>query len=150
MADSKRLRIIKAVVTQLSGITVANGYHSNVASVKHGARIIFGTPPDEMPAIDVHGGPGDGDEDPDSTVVGEFDITCLGAVPNGDDGQKDLDAAENLIADIKNRMAESPTLGGLAINARATGDEDVDAQYWVKAICEVVIRVRYTHGYGSA
>jgi len=139
-----RLVAIGKVVTLLRGITTANGYTTTVASVVHGARILYEEPPDKFPIVDVMGGPGGNNEYPADHGESSFEIVIRGAVRG-----VDLSGSEGLLADIKNRIIGDPTLTGSVILISPTR-EDVDGGYWEHSWCEVVCTCWYEHNLGSA
>jgi hypothetical protein len=53
MADTIRKLILDALKTSLEGITVANGYHTDVTTVEIAAKPWNEVPPDDMPWIGI-------------------------------------------------------------------------------------------------
>lgn len=125
MSDSKRLRILKKLSEQLSAITHANGYRTEVRSVRRGVAVIGRDEP--LPCITILESP-KSDMEPfrADNSVRQKDMWLLfiqGFIK--DDFENPTDPAHDLLADIKKCLSANfdpksseYSLGGLAASFR--------------------------------
>ena len=146
MTDCVRLQICDAIVTLLSGITTGGGYHNTIPTngCKRAARILFDTPPDHWPLIDVGLGEESRNYDPCNLVDAVMKVTIIASVRG-----VDLDGIENLIADIENRLATDPTLGGLCVQ-QFISYIATDGGAWEHSTAQIDVMVNYLHTFGAA
>lgn len=130
MADSKRLRILKALTALIEEVTVANGFqHDLPGAVFRGRRLFTSNDPLPMVSILEYLRP-----DLVETGAGysrnknqeDFDLLIQGWAE--DDPKNPTDPAHNLLADVKKKVAEirdetssNYRLGGLTVDLRQDG-----------------------------
>jgi hypothetical protein len=156
MTDSKRLRILKALSTQLSTITVVNGYQHDIANVFRG-RTVFGDS-DRVPLISILEYPRPDFKNIEAGYIGarkkvdDWDILLQGFVK--DDKDNPTDPAHLLLADVKKclslvtKSTESAyLLGGLLTDiandggiVRPPDDLSYKAHFYLRVVLKFVER----------
>jgi hypothetical protein len=122
MADSKRQQIVSAIKTRLQGITVANGYETDLGNAIYEWRL-SAYQSTELPGADLR--------DTTETVgvtVGSHEHKMTAEV-------KVLGSTSSLPADIRKRLADvvkaagtDLTWGGLAEDTAAAGQDLIEAE----------------------
>lgn len=108
MADGRRLRLLKAITTTLEGISVADGFNTDLGAGKvFRGRSYFGES-DPVPMISILEAPlpPDQQQSPDSSDVND---SLLELVVQGftlDDADNPTDPAHVLLADAKRALAQ--------------------------------------------
>lgn len=144
MSDSKRLAILKGLQTQLETITIANGYHRDVAKVSRKFRLwedVIEVPRiNILPLLEriegtVHRQP------PSVNISNPFGFRLVSYVDAGEDVNDEgilADEAENHISDVKKCLYANPTLGLSYIIEFSL--DFVDAYFiWNEQKCVVVV-----------
>ena len=148
MADTVREKIFADLVTTLSGISTANGYDNNIASVQRWD--MNGNNKVGVPAIIVNSGPEKNDDGK------AYDLThCLLTVflelwvrqNEAESAAMPTDKLLNsLLGDIKKSLAEDVTRGGNAFDTEVTDVETfetVEGQQHAGLV--VTIEIEYRH-----
>lgn len=119
MLESKRSKILKAVVTALQAIKLSNGYPMQVAEEDITRVLGDFLTTDRFPALRVVVGPETVVEQPVAFTVMTIQITVK-ALLKVDQWDR-LDAVEDALASVRKAMVADPQLGGLARDIQYTG-----------------------------
>lgn len=146
MTSSARQDIRDALVTLLGTIT-------GIGSVSTRARIFFhDIPVDQFPALDVIVGQEiisyNPTDDVDSTinVIIRGSVNATDAAAETSNGQVQI---ENLIRDVKNKLASDFTLAGKVIDLVPT-NIITDEGFLITPTFQMTVRVRHEHDFGGA
>lgn len=122
MADSKRQQIVNAIKTRLQGITVANGYQTDLGNAVYEWRL---TPyqSTELPCADVR----DTTESVEATVEVHIHKTTMEVKVLGSTGSLPADIRKRL-ADVVKAVGTDLTWGGLAEDTVAAGQDLIEAE----------------------
>lgn len=125
--DSKRGRIVEAVVNRLKAMTVAGGYHWDIkaTSVYSDPVNLLNVPEPELPALSVEPSAGSRYEfHPANQMEDYFVLLITGRVTaNGLAVERKHQAAENLLMDLEKTLTVDITLGGLLFDLRLRSPE---------------------------
>lgn len=146
MADSKRLKILKALSVQLADVTVANGYRTDVQKVYRGKTTLGSNNP--LPCITIIEAPTP-DDQPFRAAEGvkqkdNWYLFVQGFVK--DDPDNPTDPAHDFLADVKRCLSRNfdansaeYMLGGLAASFRMEpgtcappGEVSPTAYFWLR------------------
>lgn len=136
MADAISQQIMDAIGIQLQGITVANGYVSNVGNSVFADRVTPLTET-ELPGIIYR----DPDEDEESLTMGYQHMTMkveIEVATYGPTAPKDV--RNILIADVKKAVRANLSWSGLALDTRITG-RSMQVEHMERLIAGAVIRL---------
>ena len=143
MADSRRQRIVAAIVTRMALINGAGSYETNIAGRVKDSETNWAQDQATLPAISIFDG--DAIANPTSTgayrgVVHEMAVMIKGYTEQGSTAAN----ARKLIKDIKTAIRVDDKWSGLAMQSREVADRVVrnDESYEVEG-CEVEIGVMF-------
>lgn len=127
---SVRKRIIEHVVTTLQGITEANGYHVDMASVQRYDSKGFRSK--AMPACIVQGGEQSTHDGATPMVSKSFTVWVQALMRRDEDDPQSVDdALEDIVCDIETALMQDHTRGGLAVTTET--DEVAPMDYLDKS-----------------
>jgi len=148
MADSIRETVLQALKTALEGITIANGYETDMGkTVERGLRVPLEE--DELPAIVIVEGEEDVASEPFAKNTCYLQVEIHGYVTFTDSDEGNWSAIGNKqIADIVKLIGLNQNLGGLAIDMQPAKrmNYEPESETVIKAV-QVDFIIQYRTGY---
>ncbi len=145
MSDSVRESILKNIKTTLDGITVANGYNNNVASVQRWKK--QGNSLRQVPCVIVNAGPEEKELVPNPLFTCRLSVYLDVWVTQDDTDTTDTDTLLNsLLGDVEKVLMVDYTRGGYARDTTIKGNapfETIEGEPFAGITIEVEILYRH-------